>query len=168
MFEFDRDVFTAELRAIAMKRFLSTACLICGVEDDDDLDEMIARDNFLNFTKMPHVAICTNCAACIANAFNYRLGGAEILTPGEYGMPTSARTAGKSRAPISSGKRKRVMERDEYRCRHCKTHIDLTIDHILAVANGGTDDEDNLQVLCRPCNCRKGTKPNDECERAAA
>ncbi|MFC1410499.1 HNH endonuclease [Streptacidiphilus sp. N1-12] len=32
---------------------------------------------------------------------------------------------------------------------------DLTGDHIVAKANGGTDSSDNVQVLCRGCNARK-------------
>lgn len=32
---------------------------------------------------------------------------------------------------------------------------DLTGDHIVPKARGGTDSPDNVQVLCRPCNSRK-------------
>lgn len=32
---------------------------------------------------------------------------------------------------------------------------DLTVDHITPKAYGGTDDVNNLQVLCRACNSRK-------------
>jgi 5-methylcytosine-specific restriction protein A len=35
------------------------------------------------------------------------------------------------------------------------TAADLTADHIVAKANGGTDDPANVQVLCRGCNARK-------------
>jgi hypothetical protein len=54
--------------------------------------------------------------------------------------------------------RKSVMERDAYRCRHCDSHIDLSVDHIYPKSKGGTDDLDNLQTLCRPCNSKKGVK----------
>lgn len=49
-----------------------------------------------------------------------------------------------------------VFERDGRRCRHCGAEDDLAIDHIMPRAKGGTDELDNLQVLCRPCNSRKG------------
>lgn len=59
---------------------------------------------------------------------------------------------------LSAGTRTRIMERDEYRCRHCGTHRDLAVDHVVAEANGGSDDDENLQTLCRSCNSSKGTK----------
>jgi hypothetical protein len=60
------------------------------------------------------------------------------------------------RPKISNAKRKRIMERDAYRCRHCNGHIDLSVDHIVPWAAGGGNDDDNLQVLCVPCNRKKG------------
>ena len=32
------------------------------------------------------------------------------------------------------------------------------MDHILPVAKGGTNDDDNAQLLCAPCNQSKGAK----------
>lgn len=32
---------------------------------------------------------------------------------------------------------------------------DLTVDHIVPLSQGGTNDHSNLQVLCRPCNSAK-------------
>jgi 5-methylcytosine-specific restriction endonuclease McrA len=34
----------------------------------------------------------------------------------------------------------------------------LEIDHIRPVSRGGTNDPDNLQVLCRDCNAGKGAQ----------
>ena len=48
-----------------------------------------------------------------------------------------------------------IIDRDGYVCQNCKTTKNLTVDHILALSNGGTDDLSNLQLLCRPCNSRK-------------
>ena len=59
---------------------------------------------------------------------------------------------------IPSDLRKRVFERDAYRCIHCETHIDLTVDHIKPESKGGTLAFENLQTLCRPCNSSKGVK----------
>jgi hypothetical protein len=51
---------------------------------------------------------------------------------------------------------KAAMERDAYRCRHCETWKDLTVDHIIPLCMGGADDLENLQTLCQPCNSMKG------------
>jgi hypothetical protein len=54
-----------------------------------------------------------------------------------------------------------VMTRDGRRCQLCEATDDLTIDHkIIPYSEGGSSkDPDNLQVLCRSCNSRKGTRP---------
>lgn len=54
--------------------------------------------------------------------------------------------------------RETVLGRDGRNCRLCGDESQPTIDHIRAVANGGTDDLTNLQVLCKPCNSRKGAR----------
>jgi 5-methylcytosine-specific restriction endonuclease McrA len=51
-----------------------------------------------------------------------------------------------------------VFERDAYRCVVCGTWLDLTVDHIIPRARGGTNEFGNLQTLCRSCNSRKGTR----------
>ena len=51
-----------------------------------------------------------------------------------------------------------VMERDAYRCVTCGTHLNLSVDHIEPVSKGGSDDLDNLQTMCQPCNSRKGDR----------
>jgi len=51
-----------------------------------------------------------------------------------------------------------ILERDDFRCQHCGVRRFLTVDHITALDNGGTNDPDNLQTLCRNCNSRKGNR----------
>ena len=62
------------------------------------------------------------------------------------------------RRPLPYGTRKAVLERDGYRCRKCNDWHDLHVDHILPAVRGGGDELENLQTLCRTCNCRKGAK----------
>lgn len=64
----------------------------------------------------------------------------------------------KKKKKISRELWKKVMERDEYRCKWCKTHIDLCCDHIIPESKGGPTALDNLQALCRSCNSKKGVK----------
>lgn len=62
-----------------------------------------------------------------------------------------------SLAIISSPKlRTLIMERDGAKCRWCGETDGLALDHILPVVAGGTDDPENLQVLCGSCNSSKG------------
>ena len=46
-------------------------------------------------------------------------------------------------------------------CNGCGKHYEPNIcevDHIIANSKGGTGHVDNLQILCRPCNMKKGNK----------
>jgi hypothetical protein len=49
-----------------------------------------------------------------------------------------------------------ILARDNYTCQHCGATKKLSIDHVLPESHGGGDEPDNLQVLCSPCNSRKG------------
>lgn len=51
-----------------------------------------------------------------------------------------------------------ISERDGYGCRNCGTKDDMTIDHIIPLIKGGKNVLSNLQLLCRSCNSKKGTK----------
>lgn len=50
-------------------------------------------------------------------------------------------------------KRERILLRDKYTCQHCGVITqELEVDHIINQAQGGSDDDDNLQALCVPCH----------------
>ncbi|CAB4167525.1 HNHc domain containing protein [uncultured Caudovirales phage] len=56
------------------------------------------------------------------------------------------------------GQRERVFSRDGRLCAVCGTDEgEMHIDHIIPRKHGGTHDMDNLRVLCKSCNLRKGT-----------
>ena len=65
----------------------------------------------------------------------------------------------KVRKPISGRVRQNVLMRDNYTCQICgatvKDGAKLEIDHIKPVSKGGTNNENNLQVLCQQCNREK-------------
>ena len=45
-------------------------------------------------------------------------------------------------------------------CRICREQLTQEIDHIIRKADGGTDDLENLQGLCRECHSNKTAREN--------
>ncbi len=70
----------------------------------------------------------------------------------------------KSRRPkrdVSLGLRFKIFKQCDYSCQICgATSKDgrLEVDHIVPVAKGGTNEPDNLWILCFDCNRGKRTK----------
>jgi 5-methylcytosine-specific restriction endonuclease McrA len=64
------------------------------------------------------------------------------------------------RRKIGPKKRKRVFVRDGWKCLRCgeDDKEKLTLDHIVPVSRGGSDEDENLQTLCKRCNEMKGNK----------
>lgn len=59
---------------------------------------------------------------------------------------------------VSKRLRFEVMRRDNHACRYCggaAPDVKLTIDHVVPVALGGTDDPSNLVTACSDCNSGK-------------
>ena len=55
----------------------------------------------------------------------------------------------------------KILKRDGYQCRLCGDDA-REVDHIKPKANGGTDDEDNLQALCVACHRVKTAKESNK------
>ena len=71
----------------------------------------------------------------------------------------------KTRKPISKRVRFEVFKRDSFKCQYCGAtapEVVLHVDHIKALANGGTDDITNLVTSCDSCNLGKGARPLDQ------
>ncbi|SRR5260370_36616831 len=59
---------------------------------------------------------------------------------------------------ISDDLRNAVLTRDNHRCRECGALSYLELDHIIPLSKGGATSYNNLQVLCRACNAKKGNR----------
>jgi 5-methylcytosine-specific restriction endonuclease McrA len=57
-------------------------------------------------------------------------------------------------------RRKELME--NLVCSACGSTEHPEIDHIMPISLGGTSEDSNLQILCRPCNRSKGSKHPDD------
>jgi HNH endonuclease len=56
-----------------------------------------------------------------------------------------------------------VADRARHRCEYCRApesifNAVLEVEHIIPVALGGSDNEDNLALACRSCNGFKGSR----------
>jgi 5-methylcytosine-specific restriction endonuclease McrA len=59
---------------------------------------------------------------------------------------------------VQTGVKAQVWQRDKGKCRNCGGNYALQLDHIKPFSLGGTTSVDNLQLLCRNCNQRKGAR----------
>jgi len=53
-----------------------------------------------------------------------------------------------------------LMQKQKHKCAVCKCCVKTKfhVDHIKPIARGGSNDRKNLQILCPPCNMKKGAK----------
>lgn len=68
---------------------------------------------------------------------------------------------GSVRTNFSSEVTNKVFSRDCGKCLACGSKTNLCIDHIVPISRGGSNDFNNLQLLCSDCNASKGTAPID-------
>ena len=77
-----------------------------------------------------------------------------------------------ARKHLSVKQKMRIIEKFGGKCAACgkdglMVFADIlekcaAIDHIIPLSRGGTNDESNLQLLCRSCNASKGSMTMDE------
>jgi HNH endonuclease len=63
-----------------------------------------------------------------------------------------------SGSTVGAGLTRMVFDRDGWECVSCGGHRYLSVDHVIPRSRGGTDDLENLQTMCIPCNIRKGAR----------
>jgi hypothetical protein len=64
--------------------------------------------------------------------------------------------SGYKREAIPTEVKRFVIERDRHRCVKCGSPYNLEFDHIIPVAEHGSNTANNIQILCKDCNRSKG------------
>lgn len=56
------------------------------------------------------------------------------------------------------------MKKQNYKCIYCRADLkdNYSLDHILPLSRGGTNDIDNIDVVCKSCNTSKGRRTKEE------
>jgi len=71
-----------------------------------------------------------------------------LMAPLE-GMPKKRRT-------IPADVQRYVFDRDDGTCVLCGVNTNIHFDHIIPVSRGGSNEPENIRILCATCNLRKG------------
>jgi len=55
------------------------------------------------------------------------------------------------------------LKKQDYKCIYCKVDIKecFSIDHIVPLAKGGSNNIENIDLVCKSCNTRKGTRSKE-------
>ena len=79
--------------------------------------------------------------------------------------PNERRIRPTERTAWPRGLKQQLMTRQDNTCVYCgcrRTAPSFDIDHMTPVVRGGSNATNNLQVICRPCNQRKGLQTDQE------
>ena len=131
-----------------------TRCLIC----EGFINQDITGEPFMIFKNK---SICSSCyIGLIPEIYNKAGSGDGGIIHLIFKSCLMSDHNKKQRRSLKSNKElfNTLLHKYKFECVHCKTKDNLTIDHIKPVAKGGTSELSNLQILCKSCNSKKGTK----------
>lgn len=81
-----------------------------------------------------------------------------LQSPSQEGVTITSKPARLRREAIPRATQREVWQRDAGRCVECDSNERLCYDHIIPFSRGGSNTIRNLQLLCEPCNLRKGNR----------
>jgi len=95
--------------------------------------------------------LCSHCAEAVANSYSYTHAGKWLTYPN---APVA-----QSRPVMPQDLRWEVLRSAGFTCQACGAKDrPLHVDHIIALARGGSGERSNLQCLCDRCNTSKGAR----------
>lgn len=103
------------------------------------------------------ILLCGFCVLAGANRYWIQAGSGEYLTWGKLTIAGPIK-----RKAISGERRRKIFERDAYRCRYCGSYIDLVLDHLVPHIRTQNDSDENLVAACRICNSKKKDRTPEE------
>ena len=89
----------------------------------------------------------------------------QVSSQATQGVMSLARTMANKRPTVPQAQRRRVLARHNDACAKCEVALDdgpsfAEIDHIIPLADGGTNVDANLQPLCLRCHREKTLEEN--------
>lgn len=140
---------------------INEPCSACG----DDIWQDETGEPAIAFKA---IVLCSACAIELIEPI-YSLGGCGALQPFIFKDLLTSTHHRKRRSTIKDYRRifKELLHKYKFQCVSCgeREEKKLTIDHIKPVSKGGTNDYENLQILCKSCNSSKGAKNAKEWQR---
>lgn len=145
----------------------SKRCPKCGIVKPSGVffHSWNQRDGLCGWCKECHAA--AGRAARLANPRRaHELDRLFYVTPKGQKASMEARRARRARKQQAPGaftiaEFKALCRTVGDRCMCCNKQMPLVPDHVIALARGGSNDIDNIQPLCGPCNNRKGIQSWD-------
>ena len=136
--------------------------LISGIGDwnNKPLSFTFADENEMTWNPSPRrggirIQFSCECCSAVPVLAIYQHKGCTNIEWTDLNLPEEK----PKRQPIKPSLRFEILKRDDYRCQMCgvtaKDGATLEIDHIHPVSKCGSNEPDNLQVLCRDCNAGK-------------
>jgi hypothetical protein len=111
------------------------------------------KHNALRPSHVIHISTCRDCKRAWQSGAGVRIEvPATVLARAECdAIVCDEETGARATHSVSAVTKRKVFERDEYRCRvpGCRSARNLDVHHVVHREHGGTNDLSNLVLLCR-------------------
>jgi HNH endonuclease len=126
---------------------------ICLYNNLDSLQSMLGKCDFvINHPLAPYglISIATQIYNVLINAINWKINHQKY----KLELKNKRKEFNKIRNSLFE---KLILIQGNF-CKICNIDSNLVVDHINPLSKTGTNDLDNLQILCSSCNSKKGNR----------